>query len=379
VFGAREAWIAGVLAATSGILVDRGATVDPAALYAGWLAFLAAASIVAVRDGRWAPVVGLLWALMALTRGEGLYVGLAAPLWLLTRRSWRAAGVCAACFALAMLPYWSANAALHGNPFFSVHSYHLRVHRFAEAMWDGYGRTFPSAAAFLCKNWASVLRSVARNAYRYATALLRPDWAGVGLLIAGLAWVLRRWTWPREAWVVVVVGVFQWLAVSGMWSTTGGMPEPEHLASPLTVLIVPVAAFGVVALARGRVWTIAALMGLIAASYLPGLIRFGHETPAVLRDAAGYQRAAWAAAAYLGPDDVVASCRPWPVWWLLRRPVIFLPRGLSRELQLSFLDEYDVRAIVDWRNQVEPWIGLPGMREVFRDPSNDVTVLLRGR
>lgn len=376
-FGVGPAWVAGLIGAFCSILVSRGVTVEPAALYAAWLAFLAAAGIVAGRDMRWAPVAGLLWASAALTRGEGLYVGLAVPVWLAINRSWRAAGLCTASFVAAMVPYWAANAALHGSPFFSVHSYHLRVRRFSEAMWDGYGRTYPSATEFLRDNWAFVLRPIARNAYRYAAALGRLDWAGAGLVMAALAWVLRRWSWPPRAWAVVTIGVFQWVAVSAMWSTTGGMPEPEHLAFLLVVLALPIAAAGIVGLAAKRTWATAALAGLVVATYVPGNLRLAREQPPLLEGAELYRPATEAAAAYLGPNDVVASCRPWLVWWFLRRPVIFLPRGVSRELQLRFLDEYDVRAIVDWRSQVEPWLGLPGLREVFRDPSSDVTVLLR--
>lgn len=376
-FGVRAAWVAGLIGAFCSILVSRGVTVEPAALYGAWLAFLAAAGILAGRNMRWAPVAGLLWAVAALTRGEGLYVGLAVPVWLATNRSWRALSLCMASFVAAMAPYWAANAAVHGSPFFSVHSYHLRVRRFSEAMWDGYGRTYPSAVEFLQDNWRFVLRPIARNAYRYATALGRLDWAGAGLVIAALSWLLKRWKWPADAWALVLMGVFQWTAVSLMWSTTGGMPEPEHLASPLVVLALPITAAGIVGLAAKRTWATAALAGLVVATYVPGNLRLAHEQPPLLEGAEVYQRAAEAAADYLGPNDVVASCRPWLVWWFLRGPAIFLPRGLSRKLQLRFLDEYDVRAIVDWRNQIEPWLGLPGLEEVFRDPSYGVTVLLR--
>jgi len=379
VFGVREAWVAGILAATCSILVNRGATVEPAALYAGWLALLAAVSVAAAQDARWAIAGGLLWAMLALTRGEGLFVGLAAPMWLLLNRSRRAAVVCTMCFTLAMVPYWAANAALHGDPFFSVQSYHLRTRRFSEAMWDGYGRTYPSTVDFLRANWLFIMRPVARNAYRYATALLRLDWAGAGLALAGLSVVLKRGLWPRAAGALLAVGVLQWLAVSALWSTTGGMPEPEHLASPFTILALPAAAFGIVRIAAGRFGATALLTGLVVATYLPGNISLAHQEPPLLREAAAYQQAAQAAAPHLGPEEVVASCRPWAVWWLLRRPVIFLPRGLSREAQLQFLKDYDVRAIVDWPNQVEPWLGLPDLQEVFRDRSNGVTVLVRSR
>jgi hypothetical protein len=375
-FGAQAAWICVPIAAAAPILIDADTLVGPTALYIAWLALFVLAAVAAVKDLRWSLAVGLLWALMALTRGEGMYAGVAGLIWLAWNRSWKAAAVSVGVMLIALVPYFAANAHINGSPFVSASYYHVRVRTFSECMWYGYGRKLPSVMGFLSANLPYAVGLSVRNFLVYALSLVRLQGLGAGLVCLAYALSTDRKSWPREGLALAVVGAVQCVSVALMWSSTSGRAEPEHLAPPLMAMAIPAVGWAIWRMARERAWRAAMITVLVMATYVAGHAKRPAEPPAAATDISRYAPAVCAAVRTLGPKDVVASERPWPVWWTARRPTVILPRRLAEEQQMRFLREYDVRAIVAWPTEAAAWTKLRGVRTVFRDPETGIVAAL---
>jgi hypothetical protein len=119
--GQRKAWLAGLLACTSGFYLPYLVTTETFSLYAilGGLALLAMA-VAADRPLmiRWLTV-GALVGLAHMTRADGMVLLAPAMLavWYSGRRRVFAAGQVLAAYALVMAPWWGRSLVLFGSPF----------------------------------------------------------------------------------------------------------------------------------------------------------------------------------------------------------------------------------------------------------------------
>ena len=207
---------------------------------------------------------------------------------------------------------------------------------FSECMWYGYGRKLPSTMEFLSANLKYAVGLSVRNFFVYALNLLRLSWLGAGLAILAYAVATARKDWPREGLILPLVGAVQCFAIAMMWSTTSGRPEPEHLAPPLLALAIPAVGWAIWKASRERLWPAVALVAIVEA-----------------------------AKPSLAPGVGVASDRPWPVWFAMRRPTVILPRGLSPDEEVRFLREYQVQAILAWPSDAAAWQAVPGVRTIL--------------
>jgi hypothetical protein len=150
-----------------------------------------------------------------------------------------------------------------------------------------------------------------------------------------------------------------------MWSTTSGRPEPEHLAPPLLALAIPAVGWAIWRASRERLWPAVALVAIVVATYTAVYATRKGEPSTVWTDVRHFLPAIEAAKPSLAPGVVVASDRPWPVWFAMRRPTVILPRGLSPDEEVRFLREYQVQAILAWPSDAAAWQAVPGVRTIL--------------
>jgi hypothetical protein len=374
-FGAAAAWICVPVVVLGPALVGADTVVGPTGMYIMWLALFVLAANAAMKDLRWSLAVGLLWALMALTRGEGMLVGVAALIWLGVNRSWKALAVSLGVFILAMIPYFAFNAHVTGSAFTSLSSLHMKVRTFGECMWYGYGLKLPSTMQFLSRNLKYAVGLSVRNFLVYALSLLRLSWLGAGIAVLAYAVATDRKSWPKEGLILPIVGGMQCFAIASMWSTTSGRAEPEHLAPPLLALAIPAVGWAIWKASREKAWVAVMIAAVLLATYAGSHFVRGGEASSTATELASYAPAADGPGREIGSDDVIAADHPWPVWWQARRPIVLLPRRLSAEEQVRFLREYQVRAIVAWPSEAKPWMGLPGVRVIFMDKRGGAVAL----
>jgi hypothetical protein len=377
-YGVAAAIAAAFLGCGATVMIRSGTVLEPVGMYGMWLVLMVLSALAAREDWRWGACTGLLVVLLYLTRPEGIVVGAAVVLWLALRAERRGVAAAGIFLIVTGAAYWLVKMRTGEMNSPSVYGHHMQVRLFAEGMWYGYGKKFPSVIEFLRENWAYAVRTFVRNAACYCLSVLRLSWLGIFIGVLMLAIVVHR-TLPQHWRLLVGVGAVHCVAAAGMWSTTSGRPEPEHLGPPLVVLSIPLAAWGIAKLAGGRPARTALVAGVLTLTYLCPNIRAWSSRPSLLEAAEAYRPVCEAAMAYVEPAEVIASCRPWAVWWVMRRPTVILPRGLSREQQRKFLREYQVRAIVDWPSEAGPWADLPGVRKIFEDRTTGAMALVVAR
>jgi hypothetical protein len=113
-WGRRDyAVVAGLLALCSGPYTGYwGSAPDSLAPFA----LAVAAALLAAARERWA-LAGLATGLAALTRADGLLIGVVLGSYALRRRSWRGVGLLPAACLLVLLPWWARNWLVAGTPF----------------------------------------------------------------------------------------------------------------------------------------------------------------------------------------------------------------------------------------------------------------------
>lgn len=105
--------VAGLLALCSGPYTDYwGSAPDSFAPFA----LAVAAALLAAASERWA-LAGLATGLAALTRADGLLIGVVIGVLALVKRNWRGAGLLAAACLLTLAPWWARNCLVAGTPF----------------------------------------------------------------------------------------------------------------------------------------------------------------------------------------------------------------------------------------------------------------------
>jgi glycosyl transferase family 87 len=134
---------------------------------------------------------GLLLGLAALCRQEGWLVAAGVLALVVCRGDRRAAAICLMTFLAVLAPYLIVNAGAHGDPLYSTEAFHLRVRYFADGMWFGFDRPFPSAMVFVQQNAGWLIDQTEQRLRGYLWELLAPGWLGpLGLLVVV----------PRPAW-----------------------------------------------------------------------------------------------------------------------------------------------------------------------------------
>jgi len=105
--------VAGLLALCSGPYTGYwGSAPDSFAPFA----LAVAGAILAAADERWA-LAGVATGLAALTRADGLLIGVVVGVFALARRYWRGAGLLAATCLLTLAPWWARDWLVAGTPF----------------------------------------------------------------------------------------------------------------------------------------------------------------------------------------------------------------------------------------------------------------------
>ncbi|MCA1596989.1 MAG: hypothetical protein LC772_11270, partial [Chloroflexi bacterium] len=106
---------------------------------------------------------GVLLGLAYLTRpGDAVYAVAIILCSLLWGRFRETAAVVAG-IIVVLTPYWILNARINGSPFFTMYAVLSRTLFYGSAMYEGFGRSYPSTFPFLRSHLAEVSQEIARN------------------------------------------------------------------------------------------------------------------------------------------------------------------------------------------------------------------------
>ena len=382
-FGRRAGTLAGLLAATSPVMLVRmvppmtEALAISLTLVATWLvvryggrgridAFLLAGAALGLgylaRPTTAVLVPALaLGALVAAQRRREAFVQIAVLV------------LGAALFAVPMVLY---SMATRGSPSYSGQSYLYAVLRTSDVQRNGYSVPLRAPIEFVSQNGPAVLATIGENVADYARLLfLDRDW--LLLLVPGLALALialARRRYPRSVAPVLSLASANFLIYALTWAAYS-----ERYQLLTLLLLLPFAVDGLDRLGLGRLappaWpAFSALHAAVlvvaltwSASFIReyrGEFRYGDEPvrtrtdrgirwtgpPRWVQDNELSRMIDWINAR-TDRGDVLAHGQPWPLTFFTNRPATLLPIKLSPERLRSFLIEDRVAgALLDIRD-----------------------------
>jgi 4-amino-4-deoxy-L-arabinose transferase-like glycosyltransferase len=296
-----------------------------------FFALLALGVFFRAKESRLKPItVGALCALAFLTRFEGIL--LLGVLLLFSRQK-----LMVLAFVLLTLPYFVANNAVNGNPFYSYNVWHFQVRQFQEGMAGGFGRIFPTPWEFVRSNSAFILSQISRNFVNHLGSLL--DWRSLGLFSVPLFLAARKYGKEFRLIFLFVTAVI--LIYSLLWSAI--FETARHFILIYYLLLIPV--FYYLSLRRPR-WTnaiLAVTLFLYIISDAKRLVWARNVDPMLdnWSPRTNPQLFTWLRQ-NTRPTDILTGVDPFLLNHFTLRPAIITPSNLFADNYKRFVNQYGV-------------------------------------
>jgi len=274
-WGRRDyAFAAGLLALCSGPYTGYwGSAPDSFAPFS----LAVAAALLAAASERWA-LAGLATGLAALTRADGLLIGVVAGVLALVKRNWRGAGLLAAACLLTLAPWWARNWLVAGTPFPGSGLKTLWLRDYEELFYLGQEL---SLRRYLVWGLGPLLASKLQAGWYNSYVMLGP-WPYLAPLAALGAWQGRH---DQRLRLAQSYGLALWLAMTLGFTFPAQHGSTFHSASALVVWQAACVPTGIAAVMRwlARRWprweamhfTHFFLIRLTALAVIVSLIQYG--------------------------------------------------------------------------------------------------------
>lgn len=287
------------------------------------------------------------------------------------RRAMHAAGWGTRGLLAYLVPMSLYSLATRGSLSYSGQSYLYSVHKDADVLRNGYGRTIPPASEFISQNLDFVIVAILENVRDYAYLILTDNHWLLPLASAwiGVAWVLARRGYPRRALVPAAVAAVNFGIYAATWANF-----QERYQIVTLLLLLPFLAHGLDRLGLGRVRFgplpagIALFLAVAAVAWwwsptfrqqYHNEFRYGDD-PVGTRVDDGLR---WTGPPRWVQDnelsriddwildntdraDVLTHGQPWPYTFFTGRPATLLPTKLTAESLRSFVTEYRVSYVL---------------------------------
>ena len=216
--------VAGLLALFSGHYTGYwGSAPDSFAPFA----LAVAAALLAAASEHWA-LAGLATGLAALTRADGLLIGVVVGVLALVKRNWRGAGLLAAACLLTLAPWWARNWLVAGTPFPGGGLKTLWLRDYEELFYLGQEL---SLRRYLAWGLGPLLASKLQAGW-YNLYVLSGPWVYLAPLAAIGAWQGRH---DRRIRLALGYGLALWLALTLGFTFPAQHGSTFHSASALVV------------------------------------------------------------------------------------------------------------------------------------------------
>ena len=194
----------------------------------GPFALAVAGAILAAADERW-TLAGLATGLAALTRADGLLVGVVVGAFALVKRNWRGAGLLAGACLLTLAPWWARNWLVAGTPFPGGGLKTLWLRDYEELFYLGQELT---ASRYLAWGIGPILASKLQAGLYNAYVLAGGGWAWLAPFALVGAWAKRGDLRVRLAFGY---GLALWLALTLGFTFPAQHGSAFHSASALVI------------------------------------------------------------------------------------------------------------------------------------------------
>ena len=124
-------------------------------------------------------LVGLLTAFAYLVRPTAVVIILAIIIWLILIKEAKLIPYYLVVTIGILLPWFTAVAIVHHNPFYSVQSFHFIVLSIKDEMAQGYGKEYEPALRFIMHNFGAIIKLIATNFINYTIEFLSISYLGI--------------------------------------------------------------------------------------------------------------------------------------------------------------------------------------------------------
>jgi len=283
--------------------------------------------------------LGIVTAFSYLTRAEGFFlIAVFLLVIIFQKKKLSQLFIFAGVFFLTAFPYFWGNAIINGSPFFNYNSYHFRVFHFYDAMFTGYGRTYPSALSFIQTNFWWILNSIRQGTVSNVKSLIGITFFGPLILFS-----IFYKNFSRKFLPFLLFSLAIFLTFSVTWSV---FSEPErHLAIVFILGLIPLFSLIKEKQTRKPFFILIILLTLVV--YLGFDIHriVWSRTIEARTDAWSYQ-ARKTTYEYLknhtSSNSIIASTNPWMITLFSMRPSIMLGTNIDNKNYCKFISQYKI-------------------------------------